>query len=385
MEKRYFLDQKQKVSNVASIYTSAEIGLDLRRIDKDAYNAIETLQRAGFEAYIVGGAIRDLLCGLTPKDFDLVTGAQPKKIRTLFRNARIIGKRFRLVHLFYGRKKIIEVATFRAQKGVEELHSKSNNNIFGTLLEDFSRRDFSVNALYFDPVNDELIDFVGAYEDIQKKQFHSVVPLKYTFKEDPVRMVRAIKYSVIGGLTIPSAMGRQIRREAHLLKEVSTSRISEEINKIFHSGKSAAIFSQLLKFKLLHSLMPPLCVWIEKKTLSSAEFFGALEKLDSLCEKEREMSEEERSNPLSLFLSPILDKMISGAVVGREKSFYYETILELKEFLHPYIPPNEKIERGLSDYYRSHGGTPPPLSLKNWRRNRKRELDGRANDTQANL
>ncbi|MDD4647481.1 MAG: poly(A) polymerase, partial [Sphaerochaeta sp.] len=206
---RYKQDEHGKTLPVANIYTQTEHKIPNHLIDRDALWAIRKLQNSGAEAYLVGGAVRDLLLGNIPKDFDLATSASPRQIQRLFWNARIIGKRFKLVHLVF-KDKVLEVSTFRSGEEAME----GNNNVFGSIDQDAKRRDFSVNSLYYDPTNGQLLDFNNAMEDFKKKRISSVIPLDETFNEDPVRMIRAIKYASTTGFTLRWSIRVAIRKHS---------------------------------------------------------------------------------------------------------------------------------------------------------------------------
>ena len=211
---------------VARIYSSSEHTVRNSQIDKDALWAIRKIQGQGAEAYIVGGAVRDMLLGRKPKDFDIATSLSPRQVQKLFWNARIIGRRFRIVHLYFNHDKIIEVTTFRSD---EENFEEGNNNIFGTIEQDAKRRDFSVNSLYYNPQNGQLLDFNNAMQDFKKRKIRSLIPLSYSFSEDPVRMIRAIKYHVTTGFDLKFDVKRAIKRNCSKLSHVSTSRLTEEL------------------------------------------------------------------------------------------------------------------------------------------------------------
>ena len=173
---------------VAKIYTEKEHHISVSDIDKDALWAIRKIQQNGGEAYIVGGAIRDMLLGRKPKDFDVATSLSPRQVQRLFWNARIIGKRFRIVHLFFSGK-IIEVTTFRSD---EENFEDGRNNVFGTIEQDARRRDFSINSLYYNPSNGQLLDFCDAMQDFRKGVIRSLIQISFILYEDPVSMIRAL-------------------------------------------------------------------------------------------------------------------------------------------------------------------------------------------------
>ena len=184
------------------------------KIDVDAVYIISRLKDLGFQAYIVGGAVRDLIVGAEPKDFDIVTNATPSRIKKLFRNSRIIGKRFRIVHVIFGNK-IFEVSTFRSNA------VSSVGNDFGTMDEDVLRRDFTLNALYYDPILEQVIDYVDGMRDIKKHIIRPVIPLETIFIDDPVRMLRAIKYAAKTDSKMSFLLRHKIRHSASLLNQIS--------------------------------------------------------------------------------------------------------------------------------------------------------------------
>lgn len=231
---RYGTDRRGKPVKKASVYTREDHGIALSKIDKDAIYIIRRLKEIGFSAYIVGGAVRDLLVGNSPKDFDIVTDATPSRIKRLFRNSRIIGRRFRLVHVIFGQK-IFEVSTFRSTS------EGSTGNNFGTIDEDVLRRDFTINALFYDPLQEQIIDYVGGVHDMKRRELRPVIPLERIFEEDPVRMIRAVKYSATTGAKMGYALRHKIRKSGNKLLQVSPSRLTEEIMKIVNSGHAYEI------------------------------------------------------------------------------------------------------------------------------------------------
>ena len=246
---RYGTDGNGKLIKKANVYTSQEHLISNTNIDPDALQIIHRLRDAGFTAYIVGGAVRDLIVGNKPKDFDIVTDATPSRIKRIFRNSRIIGRRFRLVHVVFG-SKIFEVSTFRSNA------EGSVGNEFGTIDEDVLRRDFSINALYYDPVNCQVIDYVGGMRDIKKHILRPVIPLDRIFIEDPVRMLRAIKYSATTHAKIPFSLRHKIISSAVLLSQISPSRLTEELLKIINSTSAYEIIKEALDTDLYIYLQP---------------------------------------------------------------------------------------------------------------------------------
>ena len=233
------------------------IHFDKTLIDKDAKKVVKTLNKAGHEAYLVGGCIRDLLLGHKPKDFDIATSATPEQVHKTFKRSRLIGRRFRLVHIMFSSRKYIEVATFRSGK-VKTASDGSivRDNLYGTLKEDAFRRDFSVNGLYYDIQKSQVIDYVDGLEALNNSEIRMIGKPLERFKEDPVRMMRAIRFKVKLGATIDSKISKSITNQAHLLANIPAARLYDECIKLFHNENACEIFEQLLKFGLLNYLFP---------------------------------------------------------------------------------------------------------------------------------
>ena len=259
MRYRYSAGENGKLIKKAIIYTSDEHGIDPADVEGEAVSIIRKLKSAGFDAYIVGGAVRDLILGKRPKDFDIVTTASPAKIKKLFRNSRIIGRRFRLVHVFFGQR-IFEVSTFRSLK------DGYTGNTFGSIDEDVFRRDFTMNALFYDPEQQIVVDYVGGIKDIKKRLVKPVIPVTEIFTEDPVRMIRAVKYAALTGFSIPLNLKIRIARQSNLLQTISPSRLTEEILKIIHSDHASAIVNMLEKTGLYCYLQPKAASLMKKDT-----------------------------------------------------------------------------------------------------------------------
>jgi poly(A) polymerase len=242
-------------------------GLSPDALSPSAAKVCAALHEAGFSAYVVGGAVRDLLLGITPKDFDVATDARPEQIRPLFRRALIIGRRFRLVHVMFG-SETVEVSTFRgADTGTAEKDEHGRvlrDNVFGTQEEDARRRDFTVNALYFDPVTEEVVDFHGGLADLKKRTLRVIGDPLTRYREDPVRMLRAVRLAAKLGLTLDPATREPIRSLAPLMERVPPARLFDEMLKLLLSGHASACLRQLRDVGLHKGLLPLLDVILEQ-------------------------------------------------------------------------------------------------------------------------
>ncbi len=331
----------------ALVYTKEEHGIDRSRIDPEAARILEHLRNNGHDGYIVGGAVRDLLLGRTPKDFDLVTDAQPSRIRRLFRNSRVIGRRFRLVHVYSG-KKIFELSTFRSIAG------GTVGNEFGTMDEDALRRDFTFNALYYSTHDDTLVDYVGGLEDIRKKRVRPVIPLESIFREDPVRMLRCVKYASASGFRIPFRLRFAIRRESGLLADASPSRLSEEFSKILVSGHASTIVEALLDYDLLRHILPELHRTVKDEPRFRQRLVASLEELDALPpgpEGPRRLAQG-----LAHVLKPRLE---SGSHPSDEGPEAFRIALhESRLFLAPLCFPRVELEASVSMAFGRSGVVP---------------------------
>lgn len=237
-----------------------------------ALEVVDTLRDAGYDAYLVGGCVRDMILGMSPKDFDVATDATPEQTRKLFRRARIIGRRFQIVHV-QNRREIIEVTTFRGHhesKGSEPVKKRRGepsakqsgkgmlvrDNVFGSMEEDAMRRDFSCNALYFDADTEEIIDFIGGVEDLKKGQLTTIGDPAERFKEDPVRMLRAIRFQAKLGLKLDTKSEKELLTQASMIKEVSAARLFDEVIKLLLHAKSTRSFELFQKTGLFSLLFP---------------------------------------------------------------------------------------------------------------------------------
>ena len=264
MSEKKLNQQLEKQLVEAKILDASEYSITPDQLSKAANIVINTLQEAGYEAFVVGGCVRDLIVGKRPKDFDVSTDASPEQVCGLFKMARTVGRRFRIAHVKIDRE-IIEVATFRAAADkdtrvgqmVESTEGMlTRDNVYGTRAEDALRRDFTVNALYYDPVSSLLLDDVGGLDDIEAKFLRSIGPVEQRFREDPVRMLRVIRFSAKLGFEMePEAMS-MIEELGGMLNNVPPARMFDEVLKLFHGGAALATFVLLRKYALFKYLFP---------------------------------------------------------------------------------------------------------------------------------
>ena len=246
---------------------AADHGINQELVARSALRVCETLQKAGHRAYLVGGAVRDLLLGIAPKDFDVATDATPEQVKSHFRRAIIIGRRFRLVHVMFGQE-TIEVSTFRAldnpDRKTDEHGRVLADNLFGEQIEDAARRDFSVNALYYDPSTREVIDYHDGVKDLRRKRLRMIGDPETRYREDPVRMLRAVRFAAKLGFEIDEATREPIPRLAVLIENVPAARLFDEMLKLLSSGHSVACITRLRMEGLHHGLLPLLDVILEQ-------------------------------------------------------------------------------------------------------------------------
>jgi poly(A) polymerase len=257
------------------IHKGSRLGIDRRLISNAATRTVEELQRAGFKAYVVGGAVRDLLLGIRPKDFDVATNAEPEQIQRSFRRARIIGRRFRLVHVMFG-PETIEVSTFRALQSddieLDEHGRVLRDNVFGEQHEDATRRDFTVNALYYDPVSDQVLDYHHGVKDLKGRMLRMIGDPEHRYREDPVRMLRAVRLAAKLGFEIDRATRRPIREMADLIRNVPNARLFDEMLKLLHSGNALEGLTQLRAEGLHHGCLPLLDLVFEHRDPCGLDF-----------------------------------------------------------------------------------------------------------------
>lgn len=268
------------------IIPRAEHCISRNDIDPDALKVLYRLTSLNHEAYLVGGSVRDLLLGRTPKDFDVGTDARPNEIRREFRNCFLVGKRFRLAHIVFG-KKVIETATFRKApdpNDVQDEHGlyQSVDNNYGTPEEDALRRDFTVNGLFYDIRTFSVIDYVGGLKDLKAKLIRSIGDPTIRFREDPVRMMRAVRFAAKLGFDICPNDIKAIRRYAPELENASSSRLCEEIQRLFVRGASERSLRLAYDYRLLHALLPTLAAWLDADPVHQEALWASLAALDAV-------------------------------------------------------------------------------------------------------
>jgi poly(A) polymerase len=244
------------------IYSRSEHNISRSQISDNALKVLYRLQKEGFDAYLVGGCVRDLLLGREPKDFDVATNADPEQVKKVFRNCRLIGRRFRLAHVYFGRE-VIEVATFRGAGETKSDNQVLNNegrllrdNVYGTIEEDVWRRDFTVNALYYNIKDFSVVDYVGGMTDHKTSTLRLIGDPETRFREDPVRMLRAVRFVVKLGFKLHPDCEKSMHGAAELLSSIPAARLYDEVLKLFLSGYALQTFEMLRHYGLFQVLFP---------------------------------------------------------------------------------------------------------------------------------
>jgi len=258
--------QASPATHLSSIPVSRH-GIRREHVSTAARRTCEGLHHAGFKAYVVGGAVRDLIAGIKPKDYDVATNASPDQVRNVFRRSRIIGRRFQIVHVMFGAE-TIEVSTFRAAHNEDTLKDEHGrvlrDNDWGSIEEDAARRDFTVNALYYDPHTETVLDYHNGVADLKQKTLRMIGDPRTRYREDPVRMLRAVRLSAKLGLTLDPAVRAPIREMADLMENVPAARLFDEMLKLLFSGHAVECLKRLRSDGLHHGLLPLLDVILEQ-------------------------------------------------------------------------------------------------------------------------
>ena len=296
-------DPTSTTSLKANIMSRDEHRISRRDISQPALNVLYGLHDAGYEGYLVGGAVRDLLLGGKPKDFDIATNATPEQVKSIFRNSRLIGRRFRLAHVIFGRE-LVEVATFRANdddgsggRQTEEGGRLIRDNVYGSIEDDAVRRDFTVNALYYTVDGFVVKDFVGGLDDIKARQLRLIGDPEQRYREDPVRMLRAVRLAAKLGFSIEQSAAEKIQPLAGLLETSAPARLFDECLKLFLTGHAESVFGLLEHYGLLSSLVPD-----SVKAMNSNRS-GALRTIvvDALRNTDLRVAEDKPVTPAFLF------------------------------------------------------------------------------------
>jgi poly(A) polymerase len=308
-------DSNNSTSAHLRVYRRDQHPVSRKLISPNAQKVLYRLSNAGFDAYLVGGGVRDILLGITPKDFDIATNATPEQIKGLFRNCRIIGRRFKLAHILFGRE-IIEVATFRGHHNADtnDATAKTNDhgmllrdNIYGTIDEDAERRDFTINALYYNIADYCVYDFWGGVEDIHNRTIKLIGDPETRYREDPVRMLRAIRFAVKLNMTIAPATLAPIATLHPLLANIPAARMFEEFNKLFLSGQGEQTFLKLREQQLFQYFFPITDTLLNKNTQPLLLPFI----LQALKNSDQRIADDQRVTPaflLAVFLwQPFID------------------------------------------------------------------------------
>jgi poly(A) polymerase len=297
----------------------SEHGINERLICKKAKTILNALTQAGYEAYLVGGAVRDLLLGKQPKDFDIATSAHPEQIKKVLPSTRIIGRRFRLAHVHFGRE-YLEVATFRAPHDTSDKGQVSHDgriihdNVYGTVAEDALRRDFTINALFYELSTGDVLDFVNGMKDIKQKQLRLIGEPEMRYREDPVRMLRAIRFMAKLDFSLEAQTKQPIRELSSLLLTIAPARLFDETLKLFHSGQAVVTFNLLRDYALFCCLFPLAEQSLEEDT--SGLFFNLV--MAALTNTDKRIRAGKPVTPAFLFAVMLWHQVQKGEKMYRE-------------------------------------------------------------------
>jgi len=283
----------ENVEGEPRILPRSEHPISRRDIDKNALKVLYRLHNAGYLAYMVGGSVRDLMVGRRPKDFDVGTNAKPNEIRRLFSNSRIIGRRFRLVHVFFHDGGVVEVSTFRRDPDPEEQRGEpgelliTSDNTYGTPRQDGFRRDFTVNALFYNIADYTVIDHVGGIDDLERKLIRAIGDPEVRFREDPVRMLRACEFAGRLGFGIETKTQMAIHQHTRELEKASPARVTEEIIQLLKCGRAGAAMQWMLELDLLQVLLPEAYAMLSAGARGLGDFGQILPVIDRMVAEDR--------------------------------------------------------------------------------------------------
>lgn len=311
------------------IYTPEQHHIRNDKIDTHAIFVIEQLHKTGFQAYLVGGSVRDLLLGKIPKDFDISTNAQPEEVKKIFKRCILIGRRFRLAHVYFGHK-CLEVATFRSGQEDEQLIVR--DNVWGSAEEDASRRDFTINALFYDPQDNTIIDYVNGFEDLQNHKLKVIGNPLVRFRQDPVRMIRMQKFRARFGFTVDKEELDALKLCQNEIEKSSKARILEELFRMLESPFSFAFYTLMSESGLLAFLLPRF----------DNHLHGPFqEKIKKYLQAIDEMNTKKplaRSILLAALIFPSLEEHLHRKPVKNVGELLLAIESSLKEFIHPVFP-----------------------------------------------
>lgn len=287
-----------------NIITRAEHTISRSQISDNALKVLYRLHNHGYDAFLVGGGVRDLLLDKQPKDFDIATNATPEQIKQLFRNCRLIGRRFRLAHIMFGRE-IIEVATFRGHHQEPEKNQSAQSkegmllrdNVYGTVEEDAERRDFTVNAMYYNIADFSIHDYANGVKDLNDGVIRMIGDPETRYREDPVRMIRAIRFAAKLNMTITPSTAEPIKELAHLMTGVPAARLFEESLKLLQSGQGLATYKLLREYDLFSALFPTVAQYFTEEQNSEVEQMVEI----VLNSTDKRIGEDKRINPAFMF------------------------------------------------------------------------------------
>ncbi|RTZ14999.1 polynucleotide adenylyltransferase PcnB [Vibrio aquaticus] len=321
-----------------NIITRQEHNISRKQISDNALKVLYRLNGAGFDAYLVGGGVRDLLLGQQPKDFDIATNATPEQIKNLFRNCRLIGRRFRLAHIMFGRD-IIEVATFRGHhqepsKNVSQQSKEGmllRDNVYGTIDEDAERRDFTINAMYYNISDYSIHDYAGGNEDLNDKLVRLLGDPETRYREDPVRMLRAIRFAVKLDFDIEEETAAPIEEMATLLQDIPAARLYEESLKMLQSGYGLETYHLMREYNLFQQLFPTIAEFFTEDYSSPTE-----QMLDLVLDStDQRIEEGKRINPAFMFAAmlwyPLQEK--AKQLMETRKLSSYDAIMEASNYI----------------------------------------------------
>jgi poly(A) polymerase len=314
MIKKFLKRVFRKSAKVKSVGNAQVIPFELHGVPREqisfgAKKVTDGLQAAGYQAYVVGGAVRDLLLDRIPKDFDVATDATPEEVKRVFRRSRIIGRRFRLVHVMFG-EEVVEVSTFRSMIEAEDAETDEHgrllrDNQFGDMEQDAARRDFTANALFYDPATQEIHDYHRGYDDTRNHLLRMIGDPATRYREDPVRMLRAVRLSAKLGIKLDAATAAPIGKMKDLLDNVPEARLLDEVLKMLLSGHSVECIQHLRKMHLHHGLLPLLDVILEQPV---GEKFVML----ALRNTDERLSQEKPVSPAFLFAALLWHEVLAA-------------------------------------------------------------------------